>query len=638
MLTLTPVTRRDALALLLILLVAALLRLGEPGIVEFRHDEAMLSLLAQDMAAGRTFPLTGIPSSVGIPNPPASVYVMALPYAFGADPQAATLFVAAMNVLGVGLLWLIAHRYVGRTVALVAGLVYAASPWAVLYSRKLWAQDFHTPLVLLAVLLGLHGFVEGKRWAQVLCLPVLIFALQIHFAAWALLPVFGVLLWLGRRNVSLPALLVSIVLAVLTLVPFLLGLSQTLQADPNRITSALNRNTAPLLLTPDALLTTARFATGLGLETVVAPEQMPDLLAQVPPHPALWSLVGVLALLGLIALLAIPARRRFAPLLIAWVVVPLLVFSVSWTPVYPHYLIASIPALCLLLGIGVAALLEAVPGKPCRRAGVLTAFAVVVLTQAVWWRGLLRYLDTTATPGGFGTPIHYVYAAREALRPFEDVVILTDGVEILYDQEPAIWSAMLRDKRCVRALTGSGVAVFPAQPFAVLTAPNAPGNPVGGLYETANAQLFPLRPGEGTYRLTTFDHAPAWDGPPLTPLPPTAFSSGIQLTGYTLDENRLYLDWRLPGHVDGDYHYFGHFLNADGEKIGQRDNMLWPGRYWCKGDRLITWADADIPAETAVLRVGLYTLDNGAFVNTPVLDTAGNPVGTWLDIPLASAP
>ena len=60
---------------------------------------------------------------------------------------------------------------IGRTVALLAGLTYALNPWAILYSRKIWAQDFHTPFVLLGLGLGLYGFIEGKRWAQAACLP-----------------------------------------------------------------------------------------------------------------------------------------------------------------------------------------------------------------------------------------------------------------------------------------------------------------------------------------------------------------------------------------------------------------------------------------------------------------------------------
>ena len=124
------VRRNDFLILLVVLFAAALVRLGEPGTVEFKLDEAWLTRLARDFAAGGALPLTGMPSSVGVPNPPASVYVMALPFAVTSNPVAATMFVAALNVAGVGLLWLIAHRFLGRTVALVAGLAYALSPWA----------------------------------------------------------------------------------------------------------------------------------------------------------------------------------------------------------------------------------------------------------------------------------------------------------------------------------------------------------------------------------------------------------------------------------------------------------------------------------------------------------------------------
>src|SRR5688572_4051275 len=109
MLTINKVTRRDCVVLLLILFIAVLMRFSQPDIVEFFHDDAMLSTLAQEMAAGERFPVTGINSSVGIPNPPPSVYVMALPFAINSNPMFAIYFVMGLNVISVGLLWLIAH-------------------------------------------------------------------------------------------------------------------------------------------------------------------------------------------------------------------------------------------------------------------------------------------------------------------------------------------------------------------------------------------------------------------------------------------------------------------------------------------------------------------------------------------------
>jgi hypothetical protein len=260
-----------------------------------------------------------------------------------------------------------------------------------------------------------------------------------------------------------------------------------------------------------------------------------------------------------------------------------------------------------------------------------------LLTQGIWWRGLLRYLDVTATPSGYGTPIHYLLDVRDALAEYDDVVVISDGFEVLYDQEPAAWPVLLSSTaECVRTITGDGAAVFPDHPFAVLVAPNAPDHPVDNLYLTNSPQTFELRPDAGFYTIHTFDRAPEWTEAVIE-IAPARFASGIQLTGYRLNKNRIYLEWLLPGRVPEDYHYFGHFLDDSGEKIGQRDNILWPGRFWCAGDRLITWADIDLPNGVRTLRVGLYAFEHGDFVNSRVLDAAGNPAASWIDIPLDGA-
>jgi len=637
MLRVNAIKRRDLIGLALVLFCAMLTRFIYPGVVEFRHDEAMLSLMAQDAADG-DFPLTGIPSSVGIPNSPVSVYVMALPYALTSDPFFATAFVAALNVIGVGLLWLLAHRYFSPCVALFAGVIYAVSPWAALYSRKIWAQDFHTPFVLMALLLGLYGFGEnansvGKRWAQMLCLPVFLLALQIHFAALALLPLYAVLLWIGRKQISWPALAISLLLTALTLVPFALGLAQTLDQDPNRLTNMMNRRGDGLSLSPNAALYTAQLATGIGLEQEISPENPDALNAALGWTPILWSVLGIATLFGL---LARDFNLRLRLLIVLWALLPLIVFTPTWTTVYRHYFIASIPAYCLFVGLGMKWLFDRVPSKPLVQAVFLGILAGAAISQAVYWAKLLHYVDMN-TVSGFGTPLHFLLDVRDELAQHDDVLIVTDGIEILYDQEPAIWSVMLRDSAaCVRAISG-GFAIFPDHPFAAVIAPNARDSALDGLYMNDEAQMFPLRPDEGTYTISTFDTAPEWDAPALTPIAPTRFDNGAQLVGYHLEPSIMFLEWALPGRVEGDHQYFGHFIDTNGEKIGQRDSSFWPGHYWCAGDRLITSIDIALPQGTETLRVGMYRFERGGFVNSSVIDDAGNPVSTWVDIPLTES-
>src|SRR6185436_12168680 len=97
--------------------------------------------LALDLVHGHGVPLLGIDSSVGIRNPPVSVYLMAIPYLFTSNPVVATSYVALLSVIAVLLLYALVRRYYGPLAALVAAALYAVGPWAVIFSRKIWAQD-----------------------------------------------------------------------------------------------------------------------------------------------------------------------------------------------------------------------------------------------------------------------------------------------------------------------------------------------------------------------------------------------------------------------------------------------------------------------------------------------------------------
>lgn len=648
MLKVNQIKRRDLISLLLILFVATVMHLGEPGVVEFFHDEAMVSILAQEMADGETFPTRGIVSSVGIPNPPTSIWVMAIPYIFTSDPMVATLFVATLNILGFGLQWFIAHRYFSPTVGLISGIADALTPWGILYSRKIWAQDYHTPLILLALLVGLHGFGEGKKWAQALCLPLLLFSLQIHFSAWALLPLYLCLVWIGRNNLSKRALVISVILGALVLLPYGVGLVQTFQEQPNLL-SNLNREETGFGLSGDALRYTFFMATGLGLETWVAPLESQRFLANVPEIPVLWYLGGLLTLIGLPVVWL--RYRALAPFVLIWALLPTLIFTPTWTKVYPHYFIGAIPAYTLLTAIGLEGVIRATPNRQITRPALVSLFAVVMLTQGLWWRGTLRYVNANEIgigPGtsGFTTPVHYLLEVRDAVRGYDDVVVVTDGMWVLFDAEAARWPSILRDQtRCVRTLPGDGYAVFPDEPFAVITAPNAPENAIANLYITPGTHEIETRDGSSGYSVTLFENAPVWNGPEITPIDPVRFDNGVTLTGFAANRNRVVLEWALPEAPsrlffesrDYDYQYFAHLLDENGQTLQQRDTSFWPGRHWCAGDRLLTWQALDQNMPRAdIVRVGMYKLGHnpGEYSSFNVLDAMGNPAGQWVDLPI----
>ncbi len=129
-----PVGRREWLALGAILLVAGALRLGWPGLSQFRLDEAHISALALGIADGQEFPLWGTQSSVGVYLPPLADYVYALPLAIWKSPLSAVLLTGALNLAGSP--WPGGRRGAGGGGGGTAGrrAPGRANPWAVAYS------------------------------------------------------------------------------------------------------------------------------------------------------------------------------------------------------------------------------------------------------------------------------------------------------------------------------------------------------------------------------------------------------------------------------------------------------------------------------------------------------------------------
>ncbi len=620
--------------------------MGRGDVVEYFHDDAMLATLALEMAAGGRFPLTGILSSTGIPNPPTSVYLMALPFSLSSDPHFAVYFIMLLNVLGVGLLWLLAHRYFGARIAWIAGLLYAINPWAVLFSRKIWAQDFHTPLILLGLLLLLYGFWEERRgWfsiaAQSLSLPLLLFAFQIHFAAWALFPLILIVLWFGRKQMSWQGMVLAVLLSILAVLPYLTGLSQTLDSDPERISDAVQRSAAAdsVGLNGKAVTDAIMLAAGIGLETWLAPDQQAQLSAGYPPLVQASLILGVGMMVGIAA--SLKGSRRWTALLVAWAFLPTLMLLYDWTKVYIHYFIPSIPAMTLLTGMGLSWGLDWLAGRRLLKGLLWFALLLVCGLQILQWRAALDYVESHHVDyPGFTTPLGILNRLRDSLREAEDVLILSQGMSWNLHHEVAVWDTLLWDDvPCVRTLVGNGYAVFPSHAFSAVVAPDAPLHPANGLYAKEAPALFKTRNGGKDYVVHQWEAAPIWTGLPIQPVPPTLFDNGVQLSGYALAEDRVILEWRLPdANVGADYQFTAQLFDAAGHRISQWDATFWHGRHWCAGDRLLTWGPLEGDAAATLLKVGMYILgtgkDRGRYFNANVLDALGNPSGQSVDIRL----
>jgi hypothetical protein len=290
-------------------------------------------------------------------------------------------------------------------------------------------------------------------------------------------------------------------------------------------------------------------------------------------------------------------------------------------------------------GVGFEALWQAGRTPPVRRAILAGGGVLIVLVaglQVYLFAALLHFLDTHATPGAFGTPLHDLLDVRAAIlaQHPDDVVVISDEETAPYDEKPAVWDVLLDSVPQVRFVNGTRTAVIPDHPALELIAwsPALRVCPDQACASDPGVRVFALRPGENPYILRSAQ--PEQDSLAITPLEPVRFSNGATLTGYAVSESDVTLVWTLSGPASADCQAFVHALDAEGNRLDQRDRPVWPGRYWRAGDTLILWFDLALPPGTITLNTGLYTLDGAAYDVVEVLDAAGAYLAQNAVIPL----
>jgi hypothetical protein len=221
-----------------VFIVGACLRFLFPSDVPFAADEAFALMLGGDWLASPRLVLHGMPSSVGLANPPASVYLFAAVFSLsGGNPELGSQVVMGWNVLGLALAaaWFYGvARKVGSFWAWWGLAFLCLNPWAVLLSRKIWAQDLLLSFVVVAVW-GISGIWNGKpeesgrwtgwQWTRIAVgVGCALLVSQIHMSGvfWLAAMVFGgVIFWpcLQRKQIVL-LLLLSIGLALVLYAPW----------------------------------------------------------------------------------------------------------------------------------------------------------------------------------------------------------------------------------------------------------------------------------------------------------------------------------------------------------------------------------------------------------------------------------
>lgn len=621
-----------------ILVLAAYMRLGQPGVTEFKRDEATLSRLALDLAQGENFTWLGIGSSVGFPNSPVSVYLMALPYAAGHNPVLAVLYIGFLNLLAVALVWKFSRRYFGSGAATFAALFYAASPWAAIYSRKIWAQDLLPLFVVATLFTGCLGFLENrpKRWAQLLFLPLLAFTCQIHFGAFVLVPVAALLIGLGWRRFQRTTVLLSLLMGMGVGMPFLYGLQDADLLRLSAIRDSLDRsNSAHARELSTTIVDYAWFTlAGQDIHSLTGENQFLNYLNETPNAYPLLHVFPLLALLGAGSLVFSYRPPSLWLVILAWCFVPVGAYLYTWTAVHPHYLIPMMPAAFILMGVGAALIVERLQKiSPKIASGVVALGMLPLIMQVVMFTSLLNFLDRHATAGAFGTPLHYLLDIRHAVLQTEAEAVMVVSTESSpqFETLPAVWDILLDDIESLTFINGTKFWRLPDSTIPVLLAPGVDLESQFGA-SMLPAQTFPLRPGEGIYQFWTNNPVRLPAGQLILN---AQFENGVILESGWRNDSALFLVWRLPHRQPDEVTVvFVHMLDENGERLGQVDEPFFVGK-WENSVRIIF--RTELPLNQAHrLSIGMYTLTSpDTYRNSALLDSQGSYLAQSLVVTLS---
>jgi Dolichyl-phosphate-mannose-protein mannosyltransferase len=465
---------RDTLALIAIVVVAAVTRFINLDLMEFKTDEADATRLAlhalgfSEPGIGRYFPTAGLNSSIHVPNPPLFIYLIAPALAVVHSPLAAASLVAASNVVAIWLTYLVGKRYYSSFVGITAAALFALSPWGIIFSRKIWAQDT-LPIFATLFLLELHAFLVEKR-PRALCWLIILAAAatQIHFSAWILAVILLAAVVLGRRTIVWEWTVLGIAGAIALYAPFLGYHARQVYDDSVAATSssapdAIHRFEAAVHFML-SISGGGYLSFSLGSQSGLA-------------HPV--SLVlGTVAFIGLLAACRHPRTHGLGSLrvlAVVWYLLPLLALTVLPFIVYIHYFIILFP----LPFLGMAYVLEWLT-KHWRMVGRL-ALAACLCSFAILDGQIYRTIvHDGGAPGDYGVGYKYkreVAALIERENPdrqFElgrDVQLDSGSFD---EYSLLVWDVDLNNAQSQPAATGYAIIDTMGEP------PNAAGGPTPG--------------------------------------------------------------------------------------------------------------------------------------------------------------
>lgn len=247
-------------------MLAGLFRLPLTQYVEFKGDEALNLFLAARPVFSHPFPPASQASSAGILNFPLLNYLLFPIVVFTLYPPIISFIIALLNTLTVGGFFLLFKKYHGKNTAFFASCILALSPWAILYSRKIWAQDFLLPLSL-PFFYSLYKITEGKKQYWFLFGLSSMLLTQLHQLAILIPLALFVGLLVKKQKIAWRLLVLGIIIGLIPTVPYFwyaFSLHFSIFKTTSAATDRFSFHTVETFLRPLQIISIGNFHTEMG--------------------------------------------------------------------------------------------------------------------------------------------------------------------------------------------------------------------------------------------------------------------------------------------------------------------------------------------------------------------------------------
>lgn len=332
----------------IILVFSLLFRITNLNLIEFKTDEAVNLLLSAWPSLHHTLPPGGTVSSIGILNPPFFNYLLSPLTFFTLDPKIFSLFIALLNSFAIAFFYLIVKKYYGQIIALTSGILFALSPWAIIYSRKIWEQDLIVPFFVV-LFYSTHKILKEQKQIFWISLTLSSFLLvQLHQVVILFILLAFSFFTLQKIKLNLKYILIGGLLGLIPLLPYLGYEIKSGYPDIKAAFSSQNKLGSkrslslflrPLEITGQGYI---NFELGPNLDTLI--KKFP-LMKEVR---MIFYFEYILIMVG--AFICVKKLKPLRFLSIPTIILPLLYFLLKIEP-FMHYYIIILPILFIFLGV-----------------------------------------------------------------------------------------------------------------------------------------------------------------------------------------------------------------------------------------------------------------------------------------------